>query len=106
MRRTVIHDWIHRIALTMPLTSISVLGCGRIGRMHARMLAQHRKARLVSLYDLVAETAAETSRELGVRLAKSLAEVLGDSGVAARWRKSTPFTPSVDLQSTLRRICR
>jgi myo-inositol 2-dehydrogenase/D-chiro-inositol 1-dehydrogenase len=80
----------------MPLTPISVLGCGRIGRMHARVLAQNPKARLVSVYDLVVEAAAETSRELGVRVATSVAEVLGDPGVAAVLI-ATPTSTHVDL---------
>jgi len=63
--------------------SIAVLGCGRIGRMHARGLARHPGARLVSVYDVIPEAAAETSRELAVRAAASVEEVLGDPAVAA-----------------------
>jgi len=48
------------------VTPIAVLGCGRIGRMHARGLARHPGAQLVSVYDVIPEVAAEASRELGV----------------------------------------
>jgi myo-inositol 2-dehydrogenase/D-chiro-inositol 1-dehydrogenase len=65
------------------VTSIAVLGCGRIGRMHARVLARHPGAQLVSVYDVIPDTAAETSRELGVRSAASVEEVLGDPAIAA-----------------------
>jgi len=75
---------------------IAVLGCGRIGRMHARGLARHPGARLVSVYDVIPEAAAETSRELGVPAADSIAEVLGDSDVAAVLI-ATPTNTHVDL---------
>ena len=35
------------------VTPIAVLGCGRIGRMHARGLARHPGAQLVSVYDVI-----------------------------------------------------
>jgi myo-inositol 2-dehydrogenase/D-chiro-inositol 1-dehydrogenase len=75
---------------------IAVLGCGRIGRMHARGLARHPGARLVSVYDVIPEAAADTARELGVAAADSIAEVLGDSDVAAVLI-ATPTNTHVDL---------
>ena len=61
----------------------AVLGCGRIGRMHAQVLGRHPKARLVSVYDVVAEAAAATAGELGVGQAADIAAVLGDPAVDA-----------------------
>jgi myo-inositol 2-dehydrogenase/D-chiro-inositol 1-dehydrogenase len=75
---------------------IAVLGCGRIGRMHARVLARHPGAHLVAVYDLIPEAAAETSRELGVRAAAGVAEVLGDNSIAAVLI-ATPTSTHVDL---------
>jgi predicted dehydrogenase len=51
--------------------------------MHARVLARHPGARLVSVYDVIPEMAVETSRELGAQAASSVAEVLGDPDIAA-----------------------
>jgi myo-inositol 2-dehydrogenase/D-chiro-inositol 1-dehydrogenase len=51
--------------------------------MHARVLARHPAAHLVSVYDVIPDMAAETSSELGVRAAASVEEVLGDPGIAA-----------------------
>ena len=65
------------------VTSIAVLGCGRIGRMHARGLARHPGANLVAVYDVVQQMAAETSRELGVQAASSVEEVLGNPAISA-----------------------
>jgi predicted dehydrogenase len=54
----------------MGVTPIAVLGCGRIGG-YIRGLARHRGP-LVSVYDVIPEVAAETSRELGVQAASSV----------------------------------
>ena len=61
----------------------AVLGCGRIGRMHARNLARHPRAELVSVYDIVHKSAADAAAELGVTAAATVEEVLADSRVQA-----------------------
>ena len=61
----------------------AVLCCGRIGRMHARNLARHPRAQLVSVFDIVAKSAADTAAELGVTAAATVEEVLADSRVQA-----------------------
>jgi len=76
--------------------SIAVLGCGRIGRMHARALARHSGARLAAVYDVVPDLAADTARELGVRAAASVDAVLGDPAVQAVLI-ATPTPTHVDL---------
>jgi myo-inositol 2-dehydrogenase/D-chiro-inositol 1-dehydrogenase len=78
------------------VTSIAVLGCGRIGRMHARGLARHPEANLVAVYDVVPQMAAETSRELGVQAASSVEEVLSNPAIAAVLI-ATPTPTHVDL---------
>jgi myo-inositol 2-dehydrogenase/D-chiro-inositol 1-dehydrogenase len=61
----------------------AVLGCGRIGRMHAANLAAHPKARLLWCYDVVTKVADEVAPMLGARAAGSVDEVLADPGVDA-----------------------
>ncbi|WP_284947715.1 inositol 2-dehydrogenase [Acidisoma cladoniae] len=61
----------------------SVLGCGRIGSMHARNLTRHPKARLVSVFDVVTAASDAMAQELGVKAAASVAEVLADQDVDA-----------------------
>ena len=61
----------------------AVLGCGRIGRMHARNLARHPRAELVSVFDIAAKAAADTAAELGVSAAATVEEVLADARVQA-----------------------
>ena len=65
------------------MVAFAVLGCGRIGRMHARNLASHPRAELLSVYDIAARSAADTARELGVRAASSVDQILADKAVEA-----------------------
>ena len=48
------------------MVRIAVLGCGRIGRMHAANVAAHPRARLAGLYDIDAAAAAEVGAAHGV----------------------------------------
>lgn len=62
---------------------IAVLGCGRIGQMHAANVAKHPRAELVTVYD-VNQAAAETvAKALGVTAAASAAEVFASPNVDA-----------------------
>ncbi len=65
------------------MVSFAVLGCGRIGRMHAYNLARHPDAELVCVHDVVAEAATLVASALGVRQATSLEDALGDPAVEA-----------------------
>jgi len=64
------------------MVSIAVLGCGRIGRIHARNLARHRRARLAMVYDVQAEVAQQTATELGAKVAGSIEEALSAPDLA------------------------
>lgn len=68
---------------TANMVAFAVLGCGRIGRMHARNLTHHPRARLVAVYDIHAASAEACAAELGVRAAASVAAVLADPAVEA-----------------------
>ena len=61
----------------------SVLGCGRIGTMHARNLARHPQARLTSVFDVFTKASDAIAAELGVKAAASIDEVLADPEVDA-----------------------
>jgi myo-inositol 2-dehydrogenase / D-chiro-inositol 1-dehydrogenase len=65
------------------MVGIAVLGCGRIGRIHARNLAQHPRARLLMVFDVLAEAARQTAAGLDVEVARSVEEALSDSRVQA-----------------------
>ncbi len=61
----------------------SVLGCGRIGTMHARNLARHPQASLTSVFDVFTRASDAMAAELGVKAAASIDEVLADPEVDA-----------------------
>lgn len=63
------------------MIGMAVLGCGRIGRLHARTVAGHPRARLVKVFDVSAQAAAAVAGELGVAVAAGLEEVLADAEV-------------------------
>jgi myo-inositol 2-dehydrogenase/D-chiro-inositol 1-dehydrogenase len=65
------------------MVRFAVLGCGRIGRMHAQNLARNPSVHLVAVFDVVASAAQEIAHALGVRAAASVEEVLGDASVDA-----------------------
>ncbi len=62
---------------------IAVLGCGRIGRMHAANVAAHPRARLASVYDLHRPSAEEVAARHGVAVAASAEAVFADREVDA-----------------------
>jgi myo-inositol 2-dehydrogenase/D-chiro-inositol 1-dehydrogenase len=78
------------------MVRFAVLGCGRIGRMHARNIKAHPRAELVACYDVVAKAAEETATELGARVAASVDEVLAEPTVDAVFIASSTDT-HVDL---------
>jgi myo-inositol 2-dehydrogenase/D-chiro-inositol 1-dehydrogenase len=65
------------------MIGVAVLGCGRIGRVHARNLARHPRVRLEMVFDADPAAAAHPARELKVRAAGGLTEVLAAPQVAA-----------------------
>ena len=65
------------------MLNFAVLGCGRIGRMHARNIAAHPRAELVAVYDVASAAAQAAASELGARVAESVDEVLADPRVEA-----------------------
>lgn len=62
---------------------IAVLGCGRIGRMHAANIARHPRASLAMAYDVHVPSATALAEREGTRVARSADEVLGSPEVDA-----------------------
>ena len=65
------------------MVGFAVLGCGRIGRMHASNIEAHPRARLVGVYDVAERAARETGTALGAMVATSIDEALALPGVDA-----------------------
>ena len=60
---------------------IAVLGCGRIGRVHAGNIAAHPRAELVACYDVAGAAAAGLAAQFGADCAGSVEQVLSDERV-------------------------
>jgi myo-inositol 2-dehydrogenase / D-chiro-inositol 1-dehydrogenase len=65
------------------MVRFAVLGCGRIGRMHALNLARHQRAELAYVYDIVDDAVAETADVTGARRAAEVDQILGAEDVQA-----------------------
>jgi len=78
------------------VVTFAVLGCGRIGRMHAAGLARHPRAKLVSVFDVSDAAASETAERLGVAKAASVEAILADPAIQAVLIAS-PTPTHVDL---------
>lgn len=65
------------------MLTMAVLGCGRIGTMHAGNLARHDRARLGAVYDVNSEAAEQCGRRFGCRVAGTAAEIMEDDAVDA-----------------------
>ncbi|MGB0664533.1 MAG: inositol 2-dehydrogenase [Pontibacterium sp.] len=65
------------------MLKIAVLGCGRIGQMHADNVHRHPKSTLVSVFDVYAPAAESVAERLGVAVAESAESVFADPNVDA-----------------------
>jgi myo-inositol 2-dehydrogenase / D-chiro-inositol 1-dehydrogenase len=65
------------------MVKFAVLGCGRIGRMHANNLARHPRAELVWVYDVADAAAAGTAEATGATKAREVDEILADRALEA-----------------------
>jgi len=84
------------------MVGFAILGCGRIGRMHARNIQAHPRAKLVALYDVAGQAAAETSAELHVTQAQSVEAVLTNPRVQAVFIASSTGTHVELIASSVR----
>src|SRR5215216_6174458 len=69
------------------MVSFAILGCGRIGRMHARNIKAHPRAELVGVYDVFAKAADEVAKDLG-----SVDDALNDPKIDAVFIASSTDT--------------
>src|SRR5579875_3666310 len=65
------------------MLGIGLLGCGRIGRVHAQNVAAHPGARLVAAYDPAPGAAAAVAHAHGARTSASVDDILADTSIAA-----------------------
>ena len=67
----------------MKKINIAVLGCGRIGQMHARNVALHEMTSLACVYDINEEFANKVASELGVSAVTNDSEIFSNADIDA-----------------------
>src|SRR5918996_3301837 len=65
------------------MVKFAVLGCGRIGRMHAINLARHPRAELAWVFDVAGSAAASVAEATGAKQARDADEALSAMDVDA-----------------------
>ena len=67
----------------MKKVSIAVIGCGRIGQMHAKNVQLHEKTNLACIYDPNDEFAKKISIDLGIQAVKNVDEIFNNDEIDA-----------------------
>ena len=67
----------------MKKINIAVLGCGRIGQMHARNVALHEMTSLACVYDINEEFASKVANDLGVSAVTNDQEIFANDNIDA-----------------------
>ena len=63
--------------------NFTLLGAGRIGKMHAKIISDHPNANLVNVYDVNKEFASQVASDNNANIAKSPIEAIKDENVDA-----------------------
>ena len=81
------------------MVRIAVLGCGRIGRMHADNIAAHDRASLAGVFDVVTNASKEVADKHGAKVFSSAEEAISSGDVDAVLIATTTATHA-DLLET------
>ena len=65
----------------MKKVSIAVIGCGRIGQMHAKNIQLHEQTNLVCIYDPNEEFAKKVSNDLSVLAVKNVDDIFNNNDI-------------------------
>lgn len=63
------------------MLNIALIGCGRIGRMHADLVHANPRCRLATVHDAVADAAAAVAERTGARVAEEVDALFADAGI-------------------------
>lgn len=77
---------------------VAVVGCGRMGRLHARVYSQMPQVKLVGVVDLLPDAAAETAAQYGGEALSSVRDLVGRVQAVTI---ATPTTTHVDVATPL-----
>ena len=65
------------------MINFTLLGAGRIGKMHAKIISDHPDANLVNVYDVNQEFASHVASNNNANIAKSPVDAVNDENVDA-----------------------
>ena len=65
------------------MINFSLMGAGRIGKMHAKFIAAHPKAKLKYIYDVNSQFAEEVAKSTGCSIASSPEEAINTDNIDA-----------------------
>ena len=65
------------------MINFTLLGAGRIGKMHAKIISDHQDANLVNVYDVNEEFASQVASDNNATIAKSPIDAIKDDNVDA-----------------------
>ena len=65
------------------MINFTLLGAGRIGKMHAKIISDNKDANLVNVYDVNQEFASQVARDNNANIAKTPSEAINDENVDA-----------------------
>ena len=65
------------------MINFSLMGAGRIGKMHAKFIAAHPKAKLKYIYDVNSQFAEEVAKSTGCSIASSPEEAINADDIDA-----------------------
>ncbi len=85
------------------MVSFGLIGCGRIGQMHARILMRHERAILGAVYDLNEQSALALSQKTGATFHKSDKELFENSSVDAVLISSVTATHAEYIEKAVAR---
>jgi len=63
------------------MANVAIIGCGRIGQMHATNISRHDRLRLGPVYDIHGPSASAVATAHGVAVAASIDQILADDSV-------------------------
>ena len=65
------------------MLNFSLMGAGRIGKMHAKFIAAHPKAKLKYIYDVNSEFSKEVAKSTGCTIASSPEEAINGGEISS-----------------------
>ena len=65
------------------MINFTLLGAGRIGKMHAKIISDHQDANLVNVYDVNKEFASQVASDNNANISKSPIDAIKDENIDA-----------------------